>query len=383
MTSTPRFAAILAAAGSGSRAGGMPKQFRDLCGRPVVRWSAETLLAAGADPLIVIVRADQQAEAEAALRGLDVIWAAGGERRCDSVRSGLAKVVEAVAAVLVHDAARPLLTTRHVAALLTALETADGALPGLAIADTLKRAANGAVLETVAREGLFRAQTPQAFWRSALVDAYAALPPELEPTDDAEVVRLAGGRVVLTPGDSRLHKLTYEEDFAVLEQMVRSASTTRVGLGLDAHRFEAGEAVMICGVRVPHSHGLEGHSDADVGLHAITDAIFGAAALGDIGDWFPPTDDRWKDADSAVFLREASAAVTARGGRIVNVDVTIVGERPKVKPHREAMRARIAEILALPLERVSVKATTTERMGFTGREEGLAAQAVATLEMPN
>ncbi len=382
MSSTLSFAAILAAAGSGSRAGGVPKQFRDLVGRPVIRWSAEALLSSGADPLIVVTSPAEGERAAEALESLPVIWATGGARRSDSVRNGLGLVPDRAEAVLVHDAARPLLTPEHVARLLAALRGAEGALPGLAVADTLQRVIDGRVAETVPRDGLYRAQTPQAFRRTALIDAYAALPPDLEPTDDAEVVRRAGGRVTVIPGDPRLHKLTYEEDFAVLEQMARPAMMTRVGLGLDAHRFEAGDAVTICGVRVPHAQALQGHSDADVGLHAITDALFGAAALGDIGDWFPPTDDRWKGADSALFLREARAAVEARGGRVVSVDVTIVGERPKVKPHREAMRARIAEILELPLGRVSVKATTTEGMGFTGREEGLAAQAVATIEMP-
>jgi len=382
MRAPSRFAAVLVAAGSGSRAGGGPKQFRDVGGKPLARWSAEALLNAGADPLIVVIRESDRVPAEAALRGLEVVWTTGGARRCDSVREGLRRVPSEGEVVLVHDAARPFVTTDHVEALLAALANAEGSVPALPVADSLKRAEAGAVTATAVRDGLWRAQTPQAFRRAALQAAYSALTDEDEPTDDAEVLERAGGRVAIVPGDPRLMKVTWPEDFDMAERLANVRWITRMGLGLDAHRFERGGAVTICGVRIPHDRALQGHSDADVGLHAITDALLGAAALGDIGDWFPPTDPRWKDADSAVFLRHAAEQIAQRGGRIVNVDVTIVGERPRVKPHREAMRARIAEMLALPLDRVSVKATTTEGMGFTGREEGLAAQAVAAVEFP-
>ncbi len=377
-----RFAAVLAAAGSGSRAGGAPKQFRPLAGKPLVRWSAEGLLNAGADPLIVVGPPGGRAEIEAALAGLTFAWVEGGARRCDSVRAGLAAVPAEAEVVLIHDAARPFVTRAHIDALLAALESADGALPVLPVADTLKRASGGRVAATVARAGLWRAQTPQAFRRDALLRAYAALPLEAEPTDDAEVVERAGGRVALVPGDARLMKVTYPEDFELAERLAGAAFVTRTGMGFDAHRFGPGDAVTICGVRAPHTHGLLGHSDADVGLHALTDALFGAAGLGDIGDWFPPGDPQWRGADSGLFVTRAVQAIAERGGRVVNVDITIVGEQPRVKPWREAMRARVAELIGLPLDRVSVKATTTEGMGFTGRQEGLAAQAIATLEMP-
>jgi 2-C-methyl-D-erythritol 4-phosphate cytidylyltransferase/2-C-methyl-D-erythritol 2,4-cyclodiphosphate synthase len=379
-----RFAAVIVAAGSGSRTGGdVPKQWRDLAGRPVARWSAEALLAAGAEEVVVVVRRGDQAAAEAAFAGL-ARWrlAEGGADRVDSVRAGLQALAgDAPEAVLVHDAARPFVTPDHVAALLAALEGAPGAVPALPVADTLKRRQAG-VVATVDRTGLFRAQTPQAFRYADLVAAYAAWPAGETPTDDAAVLERAGGRLALTAGDPLLMKLTYAEDFPMAERLAGLARITRTGFGYDAHRFGPGEAVWLCGVEIAHSAGLVGHSDADAGLHALTDAILGAIGEGDIGDHFPPTDPRWKGAPSHVFLRHAAELVAARGGRILNVDVTLVCERPKIKPHRAAMRDRLAEILGLPVDRVSVKATTTEGMGFTGREEGLAAQAVATVETP-
>jgi 2-C-methyl-D-erythritol 4-phosphate cytidylyltransferase/2-C-methyl-D-erythritol 2,4-cyclodiphosphate synthase len=377
------FDAVIVAAGSGSRAGG-PKQWRPLAGKPVVRWSAEALLAAGARRLAVVVPSGGPAEAQAALAGL-AGWTAvaGGATRADSVQAGLRALrADAPEAVLIHDAARPFVTAAHVRALLAALTDADGALPALPVADTLKRAEDGLIEETAARDGLWRAQTPQAFRWRAIVDAYAALPADAEATDDAAVVERAGGRVRLTPGDPRLMKLTFPEDFAMAEALAGGARVVRTGLGLDAHRWGAGETVWLCGVPIAHDQTLIGHSDADAGLHAITDAILGAIGAGDIGDHFPPTDPQWKGAPSDVFLRRAAQLVTERGGRVSNVDVTLVCERPKIKPHREAMRARLAEILSLPVDAVSVKATTTEGMGFPGRQEGLAAQAIATVELP-
>jgi 2-C-methyl-D-erythritol 4-phosphate cytidylyltransferase/2-C-methyl-D-erythritol 2,4-cyclodiphosphate synthase len=215
-----------------------------------------------------------------------------------------------------------------------------------------------------------------------LTAAYAAWPHGETPTDDAAVVERAGGRIALTPGDPKLLKLTYPEDFAMAELLAGGARAIRIGQGFDAHRFGEGDAVWLCGVRIAHTHALIGHSDADAGLHALTDALLGTLGAGDIGDHFPPTDPRWRGAPSSLFLAHAADLVAARGGRLVNIDVTRICERPKIKPHREAMRARLAELLGLPLDRVSVKATTTEAMGFTGREEGLAAQAVAAVELP-
>ena len=286
-------------------------------------------------------------------------------------------------AVLIHDAARPFLSLAQVSALLEALTHADGALPALPVSDTVKRAnADNVITATTERSGLWRAQTPQAFRRAPLLAAYAAWPTDETPTDDAQVLERAGGEVVLTPGDPMLMKATYPEDFEMMERLAGGARITRTGMGYDAHRFGPGESVWLCGVEIAHTHGLVGHSDADAGLHALTDALLGAIGEGDIGDHFPPTDPKWRGASSDLFLKHAAELVGGKGGTIVNVDVTLICERPKIKPHRAAMRERVAAILALPLDRVSVKATTTEGMGFTGREEGIASQAVATVETP-
>ena len=380
-----RWAAVIVAAGAGRRAGGdLPKQWRRLHDRPVVLWSAESLAAAGASELVVVVAREDDAYADALFAGLPGLKIVeGGAERIDSVRAGLAAVGAGVDAVLIHDAARPFVTSAHVRALLDALETAEGALPALAVSDTLKRAgSDGTVEATVDRRGLWRAQTPQAFRRLAILEAYADWPAGETPTDDAAVLERSGGRVALTAGDPMLMKVTYPEDFPMAERLAGGARITRIGQGVDAHRFGPGEACWLCGVAVPHDRGLVGHSDADAGLHALTDAILGAIGEGDIGDHFPPTDPRWKGASSDQFLLHALELVRARGGRVLNVDVTLICERPKIKPYRLAMRERLAELLRLPLNRVSVKATTMEEMGFTGRREGLAAQAVATVETP-
>jgi len=365
------FSAVIVAAGVGARAGpGEAKQWRTLSGRPVVRWSAEALLAAGADELAVVVAAGQQDRAREALAGLGR-WrvAVGGAARSDSVKAGLAALSAADdAIVLVHDAARPLLRGEHVERLVAALADAPGAILALPLADTLKRDDGaGAITETVPRAGLWRAQTPQAFRLGVLKAAFAAWPAGEEPTDEAIVLERAGRRVALAPGDPALAKLTYPEDFAMAELMAGAARTMRIGQGIDAHRFGPGDGVMLCGVAIAHDKALVGHSDADAGLHAITDALLGALGEGDIGDHFPPSDPQWRGAASDQFLLHAAALVAARGGRIANVDVTLVCERPKIKPHRAAMRARLAELLGLSLAAVSVKATTMEGMGFTGR----------------
>jgi 2-C-methyl-D-erythritol 4-phosphate cytidylyltransferase/2-C-methyl-D-erythritol 2,4-cyclodiphosphate synthase len=384
-----RIAAIIVAAGSGSRAGeGLAKQWRTLAGKPVLRWSAEALLSAGVAPLVVVVPAAESERARQCLEGLDG-WIAtpGGAIRADSVRAGLEQLsaVADDAAVLVHDAARPFVASQHVERLVAALRDADGAIPALAVSDTLKRQAPNA-LETVPREGLWRAQTPQAFRLGVLRSAYQLWPASAgEPTDDAAVVERAGGRVALAPGDPMLMKLTYPEDFTMAEALAFQTTpqlVVRVGQGVDAHRFGPGDSVVLCGVKIPHDHGLIGHSDADAGLHALTDALLGAIGEGDIGDHFPPTDPQWRGVDSAVFLKHAAGLIGAKGGHIVNVDVTLICERPKIKPHRQSMRERLCELLALPLDRVSVKATTTEEMGFTGRREGLAAQAIVAVAAP-
>ncbi|MDP9102578.1 MAG: bifunctional 2-C-methyl-D-erythritol 4-phosphate cytidylyltransferase/2-C-methyl-D-erythritol 2,4-cyclodiphosphate synthase [Pseudomonadota bacterium] len=374
------FAAIIVAAGTGSRAGGAPKQWRVLNGRAVTRWSVGAFVAAGASPIVVVIGAGQRAMAEQALAGTGAVLVEGGATRTASVQAGLAMVGH-TEAVMIHDAARPLLSVSHIEALLGALETADGAIPALPVADTLKREdVSGAV--TVDREGLWRAQTPQAFRRAKLTAAYAAWPGDAPATDDAAVVEATGGRVALIPGDPLLMKITHPEDFAMIERLAGGARLTRVGQGFDAHRFGPGDGVWLCGVKIAHDLTLIGHSDADAGLHALTDAILGAIGAGDIGDHFPPSDPQWKGASSDRFLQHAMGLVAERGGQVTGLDVTLICEQPRIKPHREVMRARLAEITALPLDRISVKATTTEGMGFTGRSEGLAAQAIATVEMP-
>lgn len=378
------FSVVIVAAGASTRAGpGAPKPWRVLGGRPILRWSVEAFLAAGAREIVVVTAPDRLSEADAALAGLPRWRAvAGGAQRAHSVQAGLRALTGGEdEPVLVHDAARPLVTPDHVRAVLAGLDGSDGAILALPVADTLKR--GGAVIEaTVSRDGLWRAQTPQAFRKGPLLAAYAAWPGQAEPTDDASIVETSGGRVALVPGDPLLMKLTYPEDFAMAERLAGAARVTCIGQGVDAHRWGSGEAVWLCGVRIDHDQTLIGHSDADAGLHALTDAILGAIGDGDIGEHFPPTDPQWKGASSDRFLAHAMDRVAAVGGRLVNVDVTLVCERPRIRPHRDAMRQRLADLLGLPLSRVSVKATTTEGMGFTGRQEGLLAQAVATVERP-
>lgn len=378
------FSAVIVAAGSGLRAGpGEPKAWRLLGSRPLVRWSVEGILSAGAQEVVVVVARDRLGQLDEALAGLEG-WRAvtGGRTRADSVQAGLAAVTAGrLQPVLVHDAARPFVTRTHVDRLLSALELADGAVPALPVPDTLKRG-ESLVDETVSREGLWRAQTPQAFKLGKLKAAYRRWPANEEPTDDASVVERAGGHVAMVPGDPMLMKLTYPEDFLMAEQLAASRRVVRTGFGVDAHRFGPGPVIWLCGIRIEHDLGLVGHSDADCGLHALTDAVLGSIAAGDIGEHFPPTDARWKGASSDQFLTHAVSLVGAQGGRILNADVTLICERPKIRPHRDAMRQRIADLLGLSLHRVSVKATTTEGMGFTGREEGLMAQAVVSVETP-
>ncbi|HEY0052178.1 MAG TPA: bifunctional 2-C-methyl-D-erythritol 4-phosphate cytidylyltransferase/2-C-methyl-D-erythritol 2,4-cyclodiphosphate synthase [Caulobacteraceae bacterium] len=376
------FTAIVVAAGSGTRSGG-PKQWRPLGGKPVVRWSVEAFAAAGAAEIIVVVPPGETATAQSALNGVEgVRLVEGGASRSQSVRNGLAAIGDSALPVLVHDAARPLVTLEHVGRLLEAIADSDAALPLLPVADTVKRASAGRVDATVPRDGLFRAQTPQAFAAGVLQAAWDRWASAEEPTDDVAVVEASGGRVMGVPGDPRLMKLTFPEDFAMAEALIAAARTTRIGQGFDAHRWGPGASVWLCGVEIAHAETLIGHSDADAGLHALTDAVLGAIGAGDIGEHFPPSDPRWKGASSDRFLAHAVALAAERGARVVNADVTLICEAPRIKPHRDAMRARVAELLGVPLDRVSVKATTTEGMGFTGRGEGLAAQAIVTVDAP-
>jgi 2-C-methyl-D-erythritol 4-phosphate cytidylyltransferase/2-C-methyl-D-erythritol 2,4-cyclodiphosphate synthase len=387
MTSTrPRIVALIVAAGQGSRAGGdVPKQFRRIGGKAVLAHAVDALAAHDAVSKIQVVVASGQESAASALIGNDAaFFCAGAESRRGSVRAGLAAIEAAGGAdiVLIHDAARPFVPAAVIDRLLDALAQGDGAIPVLPVADTLVRATGVHVGETVDRATLHRVQTPQAFRFDAILAAHDSWNPALEATDDAQMLRAAGHDVMLVAGDERLEKLTYPEDFARAEAQLAPPRTTRVGMGYDVHRLAADEELWLGGVLVPHDRGLAGHSDADVALHAIVDALLGALADGDIGSHFPPSDPQWRGASSDRFLAYAGDRVVARGGRIEHVDLTIICEAPKIGPHRDAMRARIAGILAIPVDRVSVKATTTERLGFAGRREGIAAQAVATLSLP-
>ena len=372
--------ALIVAAGTGERAGGgMPKQFRLLCGKPVLRWAAESVIRHPAVQSTRVVVADgQQANAAKALDGLDVgEFITGGAERADSVRAGLAAIQGD--AVLVHDAARPFCPPTVIDRLLAALEFFEGSAPVVPVGDTLAR--SGETLgEPVDRTGLARVQTPQAFRLDALRSAYAQWTGP-SPTDEATVVRATGMKVAAVAGDPALEKLTLPSDFERAEQWLAGRMIPRTGMGFDVHAFSGDGPLMLGGIEVPHPRGLAGHSDADVVLHAITDALLGAAGLGDIGEHFPPTDARWKDAESSLFLAHAVALVRDKGAVIDHLDCTIIAEAPKVGPHREAMRERIAQIAGLSVEQVSVKATTTEGLGFTGRREGIAAQAVASIRM--
>ena len=374
-------AAVIVAAGRGDRAGGdIPKQYRKLLGKPVLRWSVEALRAANVEEIVIAIAPEHADLCRDATEGLGLRTVLGGATRTASVRAGLA-AIERADAILIHDAARPGLSPSIVGALVKAIEEgADGAAPALLVADSLRRVdASQRIVGEVERDALVRVQTPQAFRADVLRAAYAAISDDASFTDDLAVVRAHGGVCVTVPGDARLMKLTYPEDFDLLERIMGERIVC-VGNGVDAHRFGDGDHVTLCGVQIPHSKGLVGHSDADAGWHALVDAILGALGEGDIGAHFPPSDPQWKGADSERFLRHAVQLAGAAGARILHVDVTLLCERPKIGPHRDRMRQRTAEVLGLPIERVSVKATTTERMGFLGREEGLAAQATATLD---
>ena len=396
-------AALIVAAGRGHRVGGpLPKQYRPLAGRAVLGHSVRRF----ADhPLIDRVRVvinpadrplydDAVRESADAAGGKLLAPVAGGESRQDSVRCGLESLAQAPPdRVLIHDGARPLVSAAVIDGALDALDTHDGAVAAVAMSDSLKHAApDGAtVAGAVPREGLWRAQTPQGFRYPAILDAHRRAAGRAL-TDDAAVAESAGLTVALTPGDEDNLKITTETDFARAERILaaqgeRTATAaaaweTRVGMGFDVHRFGPGDRLMLGGVAVPHERGVVSHSDGDVVLHAIVDALLGAMAAGDIGTHFPPSDDAWRDADSARFVAHALALLAERGGALRHVDVTLICQRPKIGPHRPAMVARLAAVLGLPPSRIGLKATTTERLGFTGRGEGIAAQAVATVRLP-
>lgn len=378
---------IVVAAGSGTRIGGLPKQYRPLAGTPVLARTLDAFLRHEAVTLVLPIINAAHGAAFAAL-GLAhaklLPPVAGGASRQASVLAGLeALVPHAPDLVLIHDAARPLVGAEIISGVIAAL--GEAALPVLPVTDTIKRSDDGRTASaTLDRTMLWAAQTPQGFAFNAILDAHRRAAAEPNPfTDDAAIAEWAGLEVVLTPGSSRNFKLTHAEDFERAERLIGGTMMeTRVGTGFDVHQFEPGDAVWLGGVRIPHQAKLKGHSDADAALHALTDALYGALGAGDIGTHFPPSDPRWQGTASVLFLRHAAGLVAERGGRIVNLDLTIVSEAPKIAPHAAAMKAVIGEACGVAPARIAVKATTNEQMGFIGRGEGLTALATATLELP-
>jgi 2-C-methyl-D-erythritol 4-phosphate cytidylyltransferase/2-C-methyl-D-erythritol 2,4-cyclodiphosphate synthase len=375
-----RITALIVAAGSGSRLGGdLPKQYRVLAGKSVLAHAVDALASHPAIRSVrVVIGQGQQEQAREALgqRAVGELIV-GGPERADSVRAGLEAVESDV--ILVHDAARPFCPHGVIDRLLEALTSHDGAVPTLTVADTLARA-DGLLGEPIERSGAVRVQTPQAFRLADLRSAYASWT-GASPTDEATVARAAGLSVAVVEGDPRLDKLTTQADWERAEALHAARLVSRTGMGFDVHAFAGEGPIMMGGVEVPHERGLAGHSDADVVLHSITDALLGAAGFGDIGQHFLPSDPQWKGADSSIFLAHAAQLVRGAGGIVDFVDCTVICEAPKVGPYRDAMRSRVAAILGLPISCVSIKATTTERLGFAGRREGIAAQAVATIRM--
>lgn len=371
-------AAVVVAAGKGLRTGGtVPKQFVQWRGKPLVRHSVEALVDAGVSPIMVAIPEGWEEIAANSLDGLaGVRFVLGGETRQASVRIALeALEADAPAQVLIHDAARPLLSQAVIGGLIESLQRGVAAIPVLPVVDSMIRGAGDAMSGKVEREELYRVQTPQAFNFGTILDAHRRWEGAPDAGDDAQVAVAAGHEVLLAPGDEALRKVTFAADLEE-HDMIRAP---RTGMGFDVHRLVEGEELWLCGVKVPHGKGLSGHSDADVAIHALVDALLGAVALGDIGDHFPPSDPQWKGASSDRFLAHAAHLVREAGYEIANVDVTIICEAPKIGPHKSAMRETLARILGIDLAAVSVKATTTERLGLTGRGEGIAAQAVATV----
>jgi 2-C-methyl-D-erythritol 4-phosphate cytidylyltransferase/2-C-methyl-D-erythritol 2,4-cyclodiphosphate synthase len=373
-------AAIIVAAGRGTRAGGdLAKQWQLLAGRRVLDWTLSAFeMTAEIDHIILVLHPDDLHRFSSTSR-IEVV--AGGETRARSVRNGL-KALDArpehdIGKVLIHDVARACITPDLIARVAHALSTHTAAAPALPVTDALWQTSEGQVTGTQDRTGLYRAQTPQGFQFAQILAAHQAF--EGNPADDVEVARAAGIAVHILPGSEDNLKITLPEDFARAEKILRGQMDIRVGSGYDVHRFGTGDHVMLCGVSVPHTRSLQGHSDADVGLHALTDALYGALAQGDIGQHFPPSDPQWKGAESHVFLTHAVNMVREKGYDISNVDITLVCEYPKIGPHAGKMRAHLSGLLYLGEDRISVKATTTERLGFTGRGEGIAAMATATL----
>lgn len=373
-------AALIVAAGKGTRAGGgTPKQWRPLSGTRVADWTLKAFrTSAQVDVIVLVLSPTDQPAWDEFQNDPDLILAKGGPDRSTSVKNGLAALDGLnVSKVLIHDVARPCVSQALIASVCDALDTHLAAAPGLPVTDALWVGADAHVTGTQDRSQLFAAQTPQGFRYNDIRAAHDAHPGGA--ADDVEVARAAGLAVAIVPGDSDNLKITRPQDFARAERILGQTMDVRLGNGYDVHRFGLGDFVTLCGIEVPHDRGLQGHSDADVGMHAVTDAIYGALADGDIGQHFPPSDPQWKGAASEIFLRHAVDLAQSRGYRIGNVDCTLVCEFPKIGPHSAAMRARMAAIMGLALDAVSVKATTSERLGFTGRGEGIAAIATAAL----
>ena len=373
----PSLTAVIVAAGRGTRAGSdVPKQWRKLAGRSVAEWTVSRFAAHPAGIGVVLVIHPDDADICAAQDLPAVVRVVhGGADRAASVRAGLAACPEGI--VLIHDVARPCVTPEVISAVIEGVRTHGAAAPALAVTDALWRGEE-TVDGTQDREGLWRAQTPQGFDLGSILAAHEAF--DGVPADDVEVARAAGIDVAIVAGDEANLKITGPEDFARAEALLKGREMDiRVGNGFDVHRFGPGDQVWLCGVSLPHDRGLQGHSDADVALHTVTDAIYGALAEGDIGTHFPPSEPEWKGAESHIFLSHAVELAAEKGFVISNADLTLMCERPKIGPVAGAMRARLAELLRIEVGRVSVKATTTERLGFTGREEGIAAMATVTL----
>jgi len=379
----PGTVVLIVAAGRGYRVGGeIPKQYLQLADRSVVHKTTSAFVGhPDIDAVRVVIHPDDRTLYDDAVQGLDLLEPVyGGRTRQDSVRLGLESLSSMVPEfVLIHDAARPFVNSGLITRVLRALEQSSAAIPVLPVNDTLKRGLDGKVQMTVERSTVWRAQTPQGFKFSNILSAHASAAGN-ELTDDAAVAEAAGQEVVMVEGDEKNIKITTANDLRRVDG-AKDGNEFRTGFGFDVHRFGAGDQITLCGISVPFEQGLDGHSDADVGLHALTDAVLGAIGEGDIGQHFPPTDEQWRGASSDRFLAYAAQLVSGNNGKIMNVDVTLICEAPKIGPHRSAMENRIAEILEIDEQRVNVKATTTERLGFTGRGEGIAAQAVATLRI--
>jgi 2-C-methyl-D-erythritol 4-phosphate cytidylyltransferase/2-C-methyl-D-erythritol 2,4-cyclodiphosphate synthase len=392
-------AALIVAAGRGTRAGsGLPKQWRALKGKRVIDWTLQAFRDAGISPIVLVLSPEDRGAWDSFAADSDLVLTAGGAERSISVQNGLIALRDLnraqagsahnlpISKVLIHDAARPCISQALIASIIDALDHGAAAAPAVAVTDALWTGAGGQVTGTQDRSGLFAAQTPQGFQLDAILAAHASHPGGA--ADDVEVARAAGLEVAIIAGEPDNIKITRPEDFARAAKILETENKmdisldVRLGNGYDVHRFGPGDSVILCGVEIPHDRSLQGHSDADVGMHAVTDAIYGALAQGDIGQHFPPSDPQWKGAASEIFLRHAADLARDMGFQISNVDCTLVCEHPKIGPHAPQMRSVMAEILGIDPTRVSIKATTSERLGFTGRSEGIASLATAALVKP-